>query len=105
MINITFFKEDYILGFEIQGHSGSAESGQDIVCASVSSAAYLVVNTITDIMKIEPDDLSVSDGEMFFKLKEEDATKCKDILDGFELHLTELSKQYSEFIHVIENKE
>ena len=35
-------------GFVISGHSGWADPGSDIVCASVSSAVMLVCNTLTD---------------------------------------------------------
>ena len=41
--------EKGIYGFIIKGHSGYGEQGGDIVCAAVSSAAYMVINTITDI--------------------------------------------------------
>lgn len=105
MINITFFGKKEILGFEISGHSNSDDSGKDIICASVSSAAYMVANTITEILNIQPDELKVSDGEMLLKLRENDAIKCQDILKGFELHVRELSKEYFEFITVTNNKE
>ena len=38
-----------ILGFEISGHSGYAEAGEDIVCAGVSSAVQLTVNAVVEI--------------------------------------------------------
>ncbi len=85
--------------FTIKGHSGSAESGQDIICAAVSSAAYMVVNTITEILgeEVEAD---VDDGYMKISLcgKSKAAT---DILRGLELHISELSKDYPDFIKII----
>ena len=44
--------EKGLCGFEISGHSskdGADEVGK-IVCAAVSSAAYLAANTVTDII-------------------------------------------------------
>ena len=35
-------------GFRVTGHAGYAESGQDIVCAAVTSACMLAANIITD---------------------------------------------------------
>ncbi len=85
--------------FTIEGHSGSAESGQDIVCAAVSSAAYMTVNTITEILG-EDVEASVTDGYMKIRLcgKNQAAT---DILRGLELHVSELAKDYPDFIKII----
>ena len=85
--------------FTIDGHSGSAEAGQDIICAAVSSAAYMAVNTITEIIgeNVEAD---VSDGYMKIVLsgKNQAAT---DILKGLKLHISELAKDYPDFIKII----
>ena len=94
MINIRFIKEQNLLtGFIIEGHSGYAEQGSDIVCASVSSAAYMTANTITDVLGLDAD-IAVDDGYMKMKLTSQNALKAQDILKGFELHITELSQQY-----------
>ena len=54
MIKARFFTEDNLIcGYEISGHSGSAESGQDIICAFVSSAAYMAANTLSEIVGCE----------------------------------------------------
>lgn len=94
MIKIRFIKcQNSLIGFKLWGHSGYAERGSDIVCASVSSAAYMTANTITEILGLSAD-ISVDDGYMMMKLTSQDALKAQDILRGFELHVTELSKQY-----------
>ena len=94
MIKICFIKDqNLIIGFEMKGHSGYAEHGSDIVCASVSSAAYMTANTITEIIGV-PADISVDDGYVMMKLTSRDALKAQDILRGFELHINELSQQY-----------
>ena len=85
--------------FTIKGHSGSAESGQDIICAAVSSAAYMAVNTITEILG-EDVDANVSDGYMKIKLSGNNQT-ATDILRGLQLHIEELSKDYPDFIKII----
>ena len=49
MIQITVFKDkDCYTGFCMKGHAGYAQSGQDIVCAAVTSACMLAANIITD---------------------------------------------------------
>ena len=43
MIRAEFFADAQgtLLGFSVTGHAGLAESGEDILCAAVSSAAYM----------------------------------------------------------------
>ncbi len=89
-----------VLGFSIRGHSGYGEAGEDIVCAAVSSAAYLTVNTITDVLHVSPLALRAEDGEMFFRIEQKDELSCRDMLAGLKLHLIQLEEQYSDCIRV-----
>ncbi len=101
MITVSFTENSQLLtSFELRGHSGFAESGSDIVCASVSSAAYMTANALTEIIGLDAD-ISVDDAFLKVKLTKENALKAQDILRGFELHITELSKQYPKNINVI----
>jgi len=55
MINITIVKiKQNITTIEATGHSGYAESGQDIVCAAVSTLLENLINGLTEIVKIQP---------------------------------------------------
>lgn len=99
MTVITIKKDGEILtGFTVEGHSGYAEQGEDIVCAAVSSAAYMTVNTISEVLSL-PVDADVRDGFMDITvLKNSNASQ--DILMGFELHIKELGTQYPQFIKI-----
>ena len=100
MIKINFIKENGLIsGFECKGHSMSAESGQDIICAAVSSACYMAANTVTEIIALDAD-ASAADGYMRLDIKSS-REKAQDILKGLHLHLTELEKQYPSNINVI----
>ena len=100
MIKVSFaLKNGVINGFTLMGHSGLGAEGEDILCAAVSSAAYMTVNTITEVLGLEPQ-IQVDDGFMAIKLSSAEITKAQDILCGFKLHLTELSKDYKENITV-----
>ena len=95
MIKAKFFHSNGVpTGFDLSGHAGYGISGEDIVCASVSSAAYMVANTITEIMGVEADITVDENGAMSLKVSGEDANRTEDILLGFRLHISELSKQY-----------
>lgn len=89
-----------LMGFSMQGHSGYGEENTDIVCAAVSSAAYLTVNTVTDVLHVTPLSLRVDDGEMFFRIEQKDEPACRDILSGLKLHLVQLEEQYSGYLKV-----
>ncbi len=100
MINSEFFTADGLInGFKITGHSESAEHGQDIICAFVSSAGLMTANTITDVCGIKAY-ANAYDGFLEFKVLES-AENVQDILNGLKLHLTELEKEYPDNIKVI----
>ena len=87
------------IGFECKGHAGYAQAGQDIVCAAVSSAAYLAANTITDFLNIAAR-AEAKDGYMLLMLEEESAQGTK-VLDGLEAHIRSLAQEYPRSIKVI----
>ena len=100
MIKVKFLIGDRQLkGFEISGHAMFAESGKDIICAAVSSAAYMAANTITDVIGAKAD-AAAQDGAMSVTLNQPDE-RAETVLKGLELHLTELSKQYPDNIKII----
>ena len=100
MIKVRFLiGNNQLHGFEIRGHANFAESGKDVVCASVSSAAYMAANTITDVICANADAVA-GDGTMRLTLNQPDE-QAQAVLKGLELHLTELSKQYPENIKII----
>jgi uncharacterized protein YsxB (DUF464 family) len=97
------FSDGREAGFRISGHSGAGEAGYDIVCAAVSSAAYFVANTITDVIGVKAA-ISVKDGYMNCKIASENTEVCKILLKGFRLHLTALSRQYPQNIQIIDTE-
>ena len=87
-------------GFSVKGHS-TADANDEIgrlVCASVSSAAYLTVNTITDVIG-DKADIEVDDGKMVIRLCSV-SNESKLLLEGFKLHVLQLSEQYPNCIKV-----
>ena len=100
MIKARFFTtDDQICGYEISGHSGSAESGQDIICAFVSSTAYMAANTLSEIVgsKLEAEG---QDGFMKITVLS-DLSEAQQILEGLRLHLRSLAGDYPDNIKVI----
>lgn len=103
MINAVFFTSDKseIVGFEISGHSGYADSGNDIVCSAVSSACYMAANTLTDVMHADAE-INVNEkiGYMSLTVDDKYITMSRDILTGLKMHLILLEELYPENIKV-----
>ena len=100
MIRVRFHTaDDAIVGFSLSGHAGWGANGQDIVCAAVSSAAYMTANTVTEILGATAN-ITVDDGYMDVRLTDKIAD-CQDILSGFRLHLEALQEQYPKRVHLM----
>ncbi len=103
MIKAEFrFADDKIKGFSLCGHAGMGNAGHDILCAGVSSAAYMTANTLTDVCGAKAD-IQADDGMMTLSLTETDETIQK-ILEGFLLHMHELQEQYPKRIQVLKTE-
>ena len=97
------FENDLLVGFHLTGHSTAYADDEvgKLVCASVSSAAYMVANTITEIIGAEVSVTVDEDaGEMLLKVKS-DFELAMPILLGFKLHMEQLSKQFTDYITII----
>ncbi len=101
MTSVKFLSnKESVCGFEIKGHSSNNCDDLEgkIVCAAVSSVAYMTANTITEIIGDECE-IDIDDALMRVKVINPNLN-TKVILDGLKLHLTELSKQYSKRIKI-----
>ena len=102
MIEAEFFvsHDGRLTGFHITGHSGYEESGKDVVCAFVSSGAYMAANTITDVIGADAQ-AEAEDGDMLLCVNGTDIDRCRDILEGLKLHLMSVQEQHPEYLKVI----
>ena len=95
-----------IRGFKVEGHSGYAESGSDIVCAAVS---MLVINTMNSVEKFTEDrfDASMDDDNTVirFDFLDEPSEKSVLLTDSMILGLKTVQKNYGkEFLNLIEKE-
>ena len=97
------FENDILVGFHLKGHS-TATAEDDIgrlVCATISSAAYMAANTITEIVGAQAvAEVNEEAGEMLLEVKS-DFEEALPILLGFELHMEQLSEQFTDYIRII----
>ena len=105
MIKATFYKDSEkgsFFGFNVKGHSGYAESGSDIVCASVSSMVMLFVNMADGVLSLPFDFQSDEEAAMVdFKFKEINEMAIKSLLCFYEC-VESVSSEYPAFVKVTE---
>ena len=108
MTTVTFLTEDArIIGFDVQGHSGWGESGEDIVCAAITSAVRLVEATVNDVMglcaavKVREADASIS-LRLPGGLSQSNESTCQTLLTALMLYLAQLHDEYPDNIEVME---
>ena len=108
MTTVTFLTEDArIIGFDVQGHSGWGESGEDIVCAAITSAVRLVAATVNDVMglcaavKVREADASIS-LRLPGGLANTAESTCQNLLTGLMVYLAQLHDEYPDNIEVME---
>ena len=106
MIEVTIFKNDRheCVGFNVKGHAGYAEKGQDIVCAA---ASVLVINTINAIDRFTEDkSTELSDeesGKIEFRLSDRPTKEASLLLKTMILGLEEMEddEHYGPYIDII----
>lgn len=102
------FTGDFITFFEVSGHTGTGEKGNDILCAFISGAVETAVNTITDSFKIHAK-VTIN--------KKNASVSCKNnaksvlqkemfhgLATGLRFTLIELSNEYPDGIFVADAK-
>ena len=101
MTGVKFITENGVLcGFSVEGHSSQNcddEQGK-IVCAAVSSAAYMAANTVLEILK-EKAEVKIDNALMRLVVKSP-KPETVAVLEGFKLHITQLSLQYNTNIKI-----
>ena len=108
MIEVTFYSEgSRLTGFTVQGHSGLADPGEDVLCAAVTSAVRLAECAVNDVLGLEA----------AVKVKEKDASNslklpgglgqtnestCQTLLTALMVYCVQLHEEYPENIIVLD---
>ena len=86
-----------ITGFEVKGHAGYAEAGQDIVCAAVSILTTTCANALETVAGVKPM-VKASEGYMLLALPIGSGHDAQVILQTLRQGLRDLAEQYSRYI-------
>ena len=106
MTTIRFFRtHDRLTGFSCVGHSGYAPSGEDIVCAAVTSAIRLTECLINDVHHGAAE-VAVDRKTAAISLRLSPSCKaqaaCEAVLSGLFLYMSELSNENPDHLTVLE---
>lgn len=100
MTNVVFLKNgDDLVGFSLCGHTGYAEYGKDIVCASLSSIAQNTVIGLTQVLGLKCV-VERNDKKGILKLRlpknimAKDLAQAKVLLETMFLSISQLEKGY-----------
>ena len=93
---------EMIEGFDITGHAGFAEAGEDIVCAAVSVLAINTINTLEKLLKqkFELVEDQKNGGLLQVALSDEGQNDpaVQLILSSLELGLKDVEQSYPKYI-------
>jgi uncharacterized protein YsxB (DUF464 family) len=96
-----------LVGFTVSGHSGLADSGEDILCAAITSAVRLTECAVNDVLGLEAS-VKVRERDASISLKlpgglsEEIDQICQTLLAAMMLYFVQLSEEYPDNIIVLE---
>ena len=103
MTTVTFHSADGRLdGFVVEGHSGYAQAGADIVCAAVSAAVGLTECTINEVMGLgAPVKAVEKSARIPPKLNEASDSLCQSLLTGLLVYLQAMGEEYPENLTIL----
>ena len=111
MTTVTFYKSNgFYYGWEEQGHTGYGESGDDILCAALSSMTMLIINTI-EVAYASDVEYSIDEGATHIMVRakaalpefEEDERKryaVSGLFMSYYYQLNELIEEYYDYLDV-----
>lgn len=108
MIEVTFYSEgSRLTGFTVQGHSGLADPGEDVLCAAVTSAVRLAECAVNDVLGLEASvKVRQKDASITLKLPanlgQTHESTCQTLLAALMVHFVQLAEEYPDHITVLE---
>lgn len=111
MTKVVFYKSKGVFwGFEEQGHTGFAESGNDILCSAISAMTMLVINAI-EVAYASDVDYQIDDNTTNVRVLSRSALpECESdekkryaisgLIMAYYYQLNDLTEEYYDFLEV-----
>jgi len=109
MIKVTIIRNDraQIVQYNIEGHAGYAESGEDIVCAGVSAISGAAIVGMERMLGITLDIIVKKDNLICTipeHISEQHRHDVNIILETMALGLKDISDKYKKFVKVLDKE-
>lgn len=105
MVKVELVKDrkDVVKSFRVEGHTGYADHGQDIICAGISAITQTALVGLLNYLEKKP--VYEREGGLLTctlgsDLSDDDALKAQVILGTMEMGLREIEFQYQDFIEM-----
>ena len=111
MIKLVFKKRnEEIIGFTCNGHSGYASEGSDIVCAAISTLVQNVEICLSEVLKIKlslerDDKIAKFNLKLAKNVNHEEILKAQPIFKSFQISSQRIEKQYKKYFKVEDENE
>ena len=111
MIRAVFYRDRQgaITRFEITGHAGFADRGEDIVCAAVSALGQAAILGLEEVLDLIPEVDLDEDGRLICRLPRhvpaERREAAQAILETARVGITAIANDYGDYVRVEEVKE
>ena len=94
---VLFLDKGNLTGCRLEGHSGWAESGRDIVCAAASILGCTCVNALESVCGVVPEVTQNDEGILTFNLPrmtEKENEKAQILMGALRQGLEDLTAEY-----------
>ncbi len=96
-------RNNVVKSFRVEGHTGYADHGQDIICAGISAITQTALLGLLQYLEKKP--VYEREGGLLTctlepELSDDDALKAQTILGTMEIGLKEIESQYQDFIRI-----
>lgn len=111
MIRAVFYRDRQgaITRFEIAGHAGFAEKGEDIVCAAVSALGQAAILGLEEVLDLVPEVEVDEDGRLHCRLPgnvpEDRRAQAQAILETARVGIEAIASDYGDYVLVEEVRE
>lgn len=103
----VFFHSGRLIGFDARGHTGYAESGEDIVCAAVSGITQTAAMGVLELAEC-PAEFEIKDGRLCLRIVDSSTAQQREraelILRTMLLGLRSVQRDYSDYLKLIERE-
>lgn len=104
-VELSYDRAGRITAYEVRGHAGYAEEGQDIICSAVSALTQAPLLGFEEHLHIKPSVvIDQKDGVLKVALNNEPNDMTEAILQTMKLACESISRQCPEYVHILEHR-